>query len=148
MISFSRRRLAPMAAAQTQIKGFKKMQFRTLASIAAVASVMLLAPTLASAAPQDFELVNNTGYELKNLFIAPTTSNDWQEDVLGQDTLATGTTLTIHFPGGRGETCEWDLKVTYNDDSSHEWTNVNLCSISKVTINYDEGTHETSATSE
>jgi len=124
------------------------MQFRTLASIAAVASVMLFAPTLASAGPQDFELANNTGYELKNLYISPTASNDWADDVLGQDTLATGASVKIHFPDGRGETCDWDLKVTYNDDSSHEWTNVNLCSISTVTINYDEGTHETSATSQ
>ena len=124
------------------------MKFRTLASLAAVASVMLFAPTLASAAPQDFELANNTGYELKNLYISPTTTNDWQEDVLGQDTLENGQSLNIHFPGGRGETCEWDLKIAYNDDSSHEWTNVNLCSIAKVTIHYDEGTHETSATSE
>jgi hypothetical protein len=124
------------------------MQFRTLASLAAVAAVMVFSPTLASAAPQDFTLVNDTGYELKSLFISPTTSNDWQDDVLGADTLATGASLEIHFPGGRGETCQWDMKVSYADDSSHEWTDVNLCSISKVTINYDEGTHTTSATSE
>jgi hypothetical protein len=124
------------------------MNFRTLASVAAVAAVVAFAPTLASAAPQDFELANTTGYELKSLYISPTSSNDWAEDVLGQDTLANGASLKIHFPGGRGETCEWDLKVTYQDDSSHEWSNVNLCEITTVTISYDEGTHETSATSQ
>jgi hypothetical protein len=124
------------------------MQFRTFASMAAVAAAMVFAPTLASAAPQDFDLSNATGYELKNLYIGPTSSNDWGDDILGQDSMATGTTLKIHFPGGRGETCQWDLKVTYNDDSSHEWKDVNLCAISSVTINYDEGTHETSATSQ
>jgi hypothetical protein len=124
------------------------MQFRTLATVAAAAALMVLTPTLASAAPQDFELTNATGYDLKNLYISPTTTNDWQDDVLGEDVLANGQAVKIHFPGGRGETCEWDLKVTYSDDSSHEWTNVNLCTISAVTIHYDEGTHETSATSE
>jgi hypothetical protein len=124
------------------------MQFRTLATVAAAAALMVLTPTLASAAPQDFELTNATGYDLKNLYISPTTTNDWQDDVLGEDVLGNGQAVKIHFPGGRAETCEWDLKVTYSDDSSHEWTNVNLCTISSLTIHYDEGTHETSATSE
>jgi hypothetical protein len=124
------------------------MNLRTLASVAAVAAVMLLTPTLASAAPQDFELVNDTGYELKNLYISPTTENEWGDDVLGQDVLQNGQTVKIHFPEGRGEGCEWDLKVTYSDDTSHEWGKVNLCSISTVTIKYDEDTKETSATAE
>jgi hypothetical protein len=124
------------------------MQFRTLATCAAAAAAMILTPTLASAAPQDFELANTTGYDLKNLYISPTSANDWQEDVLGQDVLANGQSVKIHFPGGRGETCEWDLKVTYQDDSSHEWSNVNLCSITTVTISYDEATHATSATAQ
>jgi hypothetical protein len=124
------------------------MKLRTLASIAAVASAMVFAPALAHAAPQDFDLDNETGYTIKNLYISPTTTNDWEEDILGQDTLENAQSVHVHFPGGRGETCEWDLKITYNDDSSHEWTNVNLCAISKVTIHYDEGTHETSAESQ
>ena len=124
------------------------MQFRTLLSAATVAAAMVLAPALAHAAPQDFDLDNETGYTIKNLYISPTTTNDWQEDVLGVDTLDNGQSVHIHFPGGRGETCEWDLKISYEDDSSHQWMNVNLCSINKVTIHYDEGTHETSATSE
>jgi hypothetical protein len=124
------------------------MHFRTLASFAAVAAAMALAPALAHAAPQDFQLDNETGYTIKNLYISPTSTNDWQEDVLGQDTLDNGAAVDIHFPGGRGETCEWDMKITYNDDSSHEWTSVNLCSIAKVTIHYDEGTQTTSAESQ
>ncbi len=107
---------------------------------------MVLAPTMASAAPQDFVLDNATGYDLKNLYLSPTDQNEWGDDVLGEDVLTNGQSVKIHFPEGRGEGCEWDLKVTYNDDTSHEWRNVNLCSIESVTINYDEKTDETSAT--
>jgi hypothetical protein len=124
------------------------MRFRTLASFAAVAAVMVFIPVHASAGPQDFELVNNTGNEIRNLYISPTTSDDWGDDVLGEDTLAAGDSQQIKFPASRGDACEWDLKVTYDDDSSKEWKDVNLCTISKLTINYDEGTHETSASSE
>src|SRR5690349_383114 len=122
------------------------MRLRTFASVAAVAAIMIFAPAVAGAAPQDFVLDNGTGYDLKNLYISPTAANDWQEDVLGEDVLQNGQTVKIHFPGGRGETCEWDLKVTYNDDTSHEWRDINLCSIETVTIHYNEQTEETSAT--
>jgi hypothetical protein len=124
------------------------MRHRALSTLAAAAAVLLFGATQASAGPQDFELVNNTGYEIKNVYISPTTSNDWGDDVLGADTLAAGDSQEIKFPESRGDACEWDLKVTYDDDTSHEWKDVNLCAISKLTINYDEGTHETSASSE
>jgi hypothetical protein len=127
------------------------MQFRTLASFAAAASVMVLAPALAHAAPQDFSLDNETGYTIKSLYIAPTSTSDWgpgDPDILGEAVLPSGIAAPIHFPGGRGETCFWDLKVAYEDDSSHEWSNVNLCAITTVTIHYDEGTHSTSAESQ
>jgi hypothetical protein len=123
------------------------MRFYTLASVAAVAAFMTFAPAAASAAPQDFVLDNDTGYDLKNLYISPTTTNDWQEDVLGEDVLQNGQSVKIHFPGGRAETCEWDLKVTYQDDTSHEWRDVNLCSVATITIHYNVGSDETSATS-
>jgi hypothetical protein len=124
------------------------MRLRALASLAAVAGVMVFGATHALAAPQDFELVNSTGYEIKNVYISPTTSDDWGDDVLGEDTLASGDSQEIKFPEGRSDACHWDLKVTYEDDTSHEWKDVNLCTISKLTIHYDEGTHETSASSE
>jgi hypothetical protein len=124
------------------------MRFRTLASLAAVAAVMAFSPIRAAAGPQDFELVNNTGSEIKNVYISPTSSDDWGDDVLGEDTLAAGDSQEIKFPESRGDACHWDLKVTYDNDTSHEWKDVNLCTISKLTINFDEGTHETSASSE
>jgi hypothetical protein len=109
---------------------------------------MVLIPIRAMAGPQDFTLVNNTGSEIRNVYISPHSSDDWGDDVLGEDTLSTGNSQEIKFPASRGDECQWDLKVTYDDDSSKEWKDVNLCSISKLTINYDEGTHETSANSE
>jgi len=116
--------------------------------MAAMAALAVFAPLHALAAPQDFTLVNDTGYEIKNVYISPTSSDDWGDDVLGEDTLATGDSQEITFPEGRSQSCHWDMKVTYQDDTSHEWKNLNLCEISKLTIHYDEGTHDTSATSE
>ncbi len=122
------------------------MRMNLMAAGVLAAGLAMFAPVAASAAPQDFELTNSTGYEIKSVFVSPHSSNDWQEDVLGQDTLADGAAVKIHFPGGRGETCDWDLKVVYTSDgSSAEWTDgFDLCTITSIDIKWD-GTN-TSAT--
>ena len=66
--------------------------------IAAFATIVaFVAPANADDAKQDFRLVNKTGYELKALYVAPSKSDDWQDDVLGQDTLADGQAVNVHF---------------------------------------------------
>ncbi len=124
------------------------MKMNLIAAGALAAGLALFAPVAASAAPQDFELTNSTGYEIKSVYISSHSSNDWEEDVLGQDTLADGAAVKIHFPGGRGETCDWDLKVTYTvDGTSAEWTDgFDLCTITSIDIKWDG--HTTSATYE
>jgi hypothetical protein len=122
------------------------MKFKIIAAMTMAAAFAVLTPTMASAAPQDFDLQNSTGYDIKSVFISPTSSNDWGDDVMGQDELGNGTTQPIHFPHGRGETCNWDLKVTYEDDSEATWTNFDLCTISSIDISYDKNSGKTWAT--
>jgi len=121
------------------------MKWNFIAAGALAATIACFAPVAAGAAPQDFELTNNTGYEIKSVFIGAHSSESWGDDILGQDTLADGGSVKIHFPGGRGETCDWDLKVTYSvDDTSPEWTEgFDLCTITAIEIKWDG--HTTSA---
>ena len=99
-------------------------------------------------AKQDFTLVNKTGYQLKEVYVSPSKSSDWEEDVLGQATLDDGENVEIKFHRAN-TTCDWDLKVVYSDDnSSAVWSNLNLCEISKITIKYDRKTDTTSASVE
>jgi len=122
------------------------MKFRTLAAAAVAATLLAFAPAIASAAPQDFALTNSTGYTIKSVFVSPTTEDQWGDDILGSDQLGNGAEATIHFPGGRGETCNWDLKVTYDDDTTAEWKNFDLCTITQIDITYDKDAGTTSAT--
>jgi hypothetical protein len=114
--------------------------------VAAFAAVLVFAvPAGAQDAKQDFKLVNKTGYELKALYVSPSKSDDWQDDVLGQDTLSDGEAVNIHF-SPKAKTCQWDLKVTYSDDdSSAVWQKIDLCSVEKITIKYDRKSDTTSA---
>ena len=85
----------------------------------------------------DFKLVNKTGVEIHKLFISPTKADKWQEDVLGEDTLADGSSLDIKFPPK--ETAEkWDLRIEASDGSAIEWTDLKLSDITTLTLHYDD----------
>jgi hypothetical protein len=97
-------------------------------------------------AKQDFTLVNKTGYELKEVYVSPSKSDDWQEDVLGKDTLDDGEAANIKFHRAN-KACKWDLKVVYSEDSSSAvWADIDLCEVEKITIRYDKERDKTTAT--
>src|SRR5580698_4005803 len=119
----------------------KTLLFAAFAAVLAIAS-----PASAQDAKQDFKLVNKTGYELKALYVAPSKSDDWGDDILGQDVLSDGQAVNIHF-SPKVKTCTWDLKVTYTDDNSNAvWEKIDLCSVDKITIHYDRKNDVTKAT--
>lgn len=118
---------------------------RTFLIAAAALIVAMVSPVLADDAKQDFKLVNATGYELKALFVSPSKSDDWGDDVLGQDVLSDGQAVNVHF-SPKVHTCKWDLKVTYTDDNSNAvWNDIDLCTVEKITIHYDRKNDVTKA---
>ena len=101
------------------------------------------ANTSASAA-QDFTLVNETGVEIDKVYISPHDKDDWEEDILGKDTLPSGQSVDIKFH--RDETAaEWDLRIEDKGGNAIEWENLNLLKISKVTLHYDQATKKATA---
>ena len=124
------------------------MQFGKFVAAALAAVAFLAMPAVAQEAKQDFTLVNKTGYVISEVYVSPSKADDWQEDVLGQDVLDDGGSVNIHFHRS-DRTCHWDLKVVYKiDNTSAQWHAFDLCSVSKITIHYNEKTEETSATYE
>lgn len=93
---------------------------------------------------QDFTLVNKTGYAIEEVYVSPSAASDWQEDVLGQDTLPNGQKVHIKFNRAT-QTCKWDLMVVYTDKETAEWEQFDLCTTSTITIRYDRASGETSA---
>ncbi|HEY0006013.1 MAG TPA: hypothetical protein VGB17_14625 [Pyrinomonadaceae bacterium] len=87
---------------------------------------------------QDFTLVNATGVEINALYVSPHDKNDWEEDILGQDTLANGQSLEIKFHRDE-KAAMWDLRVEDKGGNSIEWENLNLLEISKITLHYKDG---------
>ena len=94
---------------------------------------------------QDFQLVNQTGYVISSVFVSASKTNEWEDDVLADETLDDGQTLNVHFKGA-GKVCLFDIKVVYEEDDSEAiWQDIDLCKTSKVTIKYDRKSDKTTA---
>jgi hypothetical protein len=108
------------------------------ASPAANANSTNAGASTSQAGAQDFTLVNQTGVEIDKVYISPHDKDDWEEDILGQDTLPNGQSVDIKF--NRDETAaEWDLRIEDKGGNAIEWTSLNLLKISKVTLHYKDG---------
>ena len=93
---------------------------------------------VAMAGDQDFTVVNKTGIEIHELYVTPHDSDDWEDDILGEDTLANGAEVDIKF-SRKEKAKSWDLKVVDADGNSIEWESLDLLEISKVTLHYKKG---------
>ncbi len=109
-----------------------------VAAGAAALSLLLASTALAFQGQQDFTVVNKTGVEIHELYVSPHSADDWQEDVLGKDTLPAGESVEIKF-SPKEKAKLWDLKVVDGKGNSIEWASLNLLEISEVTLFYKDG---------
>src|SRR5580693_3981288 len=110
------------------MQNFKTTFKKTSLCLMAVAGLALLGAATAAAGEQDFILHNKTGVSIDKLFISPHSSDDWQEDILGQDTLANGESLKIRF-GRKEKAAHWDIRIEDKEGHSVEWESLNLLEI-------------------
>lgn len=75
-----------------------------------------------------FVLTNSTAEELVEFYTSPTGFNRWEEDVLGGGTLAAGESVNVTVADGR-ESCSYDIRGVFEDGSSAEHYDVNLCEL-------------------
>jgi len=92
----------------------------------------------------DFTLVNKTGYTIDEVYCAPSQSDDWEEDVLGVDTLPNGSKVEITFPPLYEKALLilgidlYDLRCVYDDGEVAEWFGLKLEEIMQITLTYSK----------
>jgi hypothetical protein len=96
------------------------------------------ADAASTAGKQDFTLHNETGVVIDQLFVSPSDKDEWGEDILGKDTLASGQSVEIVF-SPKEKAAKWDMKVMDSEGTSIEWNDLNLIEISEVTLNFKDG---------
>lgn len=110
---------------------------KTFLTLSLSLALFLLARGAALAGTQDFTLVNKTGLDIAEVYVSPSDSNDWEEDVLGDNSLDDGEEVTIHF--NRDSTAaKWDLRIVDEDGDAVVWKGFNLLKVSKITLYYKD----------
>ncbi len=80
----------------------------------------------------DFKLVNKTGYDIKEVYIGPTSSDEWGENILAEG-LKDGESASITF-SPKATAKKWDIKVVYADKDTAEWKGYKLEEITKISL--------------
>lgn len=106
---------------------------RRLLFLAAVLPFAVHAPA-ARAADRHVEIVNKTGHTMTSFYASKVGAKSWEEDILGQDTLDNGDTVTININDGTGA-CKFDFKAVFEGGGSVEKGGIDVCKISTFTYN-------------
>ena len=88
-----------------------------------------------------FQIVNNTGVLLNNLYVTPSETTNWGKDILPNDMFEAGSTVTVSIPADYGTTCKFDIKITDVPGNYVYFKNVDACTLHTLTIHWD-GTYE------
>ena len=106
-------------------------------ALVATAGAMALLTAPATAAPdgknRKVTVENLSSQTLYNLYASPVTSKTWEEDLLGQRTLAAGQTISANIDNGTTE-CYYDLKAKMANGAEYVQRRVNVCAVSKWVI--------------
>jgi hypothetical protein len=109
----------------------RRKVFAVVAALA-IATVTTTAPAFADV--RDFELINNTGQTIQQVYVSPSKDDDWGDDILGNDVLPAGRRVNITFGRFAEAACYYDIKVITESGAEGRLDDVNLCEISTVTF--------------
>jgi len=90
-----------------------------------------------SAQALTFDVVNNTGVTLVDVYVTPAEQNNWGNDILPNNLFENGATITVTIPANYGETCMFDMKITDGSGGHIVFTNIDACKLIKLQINGD-----------
>jgi hypothetical protein len=109
---------------------------------------VLVAARLGAESALDFTLVNKTGYGISKLYVSPSASDDWEDNML-KNVLEHNESIEIQFHRKAENVQKWDLMIVFvDDDEEVYWRGYKLAEVSKITLKYDRKTGETTAITE
>jgi len=95
-----------------------------------VAGLFLASP--ASAADHRVDIVNKTGMALKHFYASVTSTDSWEEDILGRDILEDGESFEADINDGSGK-CKYDFKAVFENGQYLIQKNIDVCTVTTYT---------------
>ena len=106
---------------------------KLLAVCGLTALCFVAAPIAVQAADVKFDLVNNSTPAITNFFTSPVDTTNWEEDVLGEDTIAPGATDTITISTSDNQ-CSYDMRFVMEDKAELVAKAVDVCNLNSYTV--------------
>jgi len=104
------------------------MKLRLIAAI-----LGLTFATAIMAGKQDVTVVNKTGKPIHHVYISEEKTDDWEEDILGDDVLQAGASVKVTFDNN-SDSCIWDFKAVDAEGKEYLLMKANLCQLSTINI--------------
>ena len=90
-----------------------------------------------SAQALTFDVVNNTGVTLVDVYVTPAETNNWGNDILPNNLFEDGSTINVTIPANYGETCMFDMKITDGVGGHITFSGIDACKLITLQINGD-----------
>jgi hypothetical protein len=101
---------------------------KQLITASVLGMAMLASSASAQTDPISFTLTNETEYTLTHLYISLPSTDQWEEDIFGDDVLAPGDTFEISIDDGLDE-CVYDIRADFEDGDSIQIGSVDFCEL-------------------
>ncbi|MEQ9520636.1 MAG: hypothetical protein RLN89_14495 [Parvibaculum sp.] len=101
-----------------------------LAAAATLVGIMVLISAGSSLAEdRNVKIINETSVTMVEFFASNVGENDWQEDILGQDVLQSGSSVMVNIDDGTGY-CLFDFKAVFSDGDTVTDEKIDVCKVS------------------
>ena len=105
---------------------------RALHALALSAALAVTTAAPALSLDRRVTIINNTGYTIVRFFGSNKGSKSWEEDILGDQVLPSGSSVVINFDDATGY-CVFDFRAEFEDGDVLERSGVNVCEIGTFT---------------
>ena len=104
-------------------------------SVAGALALLTFSTVPSSAADLVFTLKNGTQSVLTHFYSSPVGTNNWEEDVFGEQVLGSGESMQITIADGR-DVCKYDMRFEFDEGSNLDTTEdtQDLCAMGSYTI--------------
>ena len=102
-----------------------------------IAGLSLFSAKNSSAQALTFDVVNNTGVTLVDVFVTPAETNNWGNDILPNNLFENGSTISVTIPATYGSTCMFDMKITDGAGGHITFSGIDACKLITLQINGD-----------
>lgn len=111
-------------------------RFKFIASFLVAVIFSATVASTAFAGRQDFTLVNYTGRDIVNVYIAPSNTFYWDDDILDVGVLYNTDSVHIHFSRKERDRY-WDMMAIFSDGNEWVWEDIDLFTVSEITLRFD-----------